>query len=148
MFRPNIRNHSFDWMGEVYAPYIDGDHFLGRSALGYPRRRVAANVSEADADYLLELAVPGFTKEDLTITLDGDFLKITGKRESKIDKQEGRYLLNEFGVESFERWFRLAPDVAQEEVAAKLENGILSLRFTKKKSVGGMKERQIQVDSH
>jgi HSP20 family protein len=148
MFRSNIRNHSFDWMGEVYAPYIDGGHFLGRSALGYPRRNVAANVSEADTDYLLELAVPGFAKEDLTIILDGDLLKITGKKESKVNKRETSYLLNEFGVESFERWFRLTPDIAQDEVVAKLENGILSLSFTKQKSTEEGKERKIQVDSH
>ena len=148
MFRPSIRNHSFEWMGEVYAPFIDGDHFLGRSALGYPRRRVAANVLEADTDYLLELAVPGFSKGDIIIILDGDALKITGKKESAIDERAGNYLLNEFGVESFERWFRLTPDIAQDEVTAKLENGILSLRFTKKKFGSPEKERQIPVDSN
>jgi hypothetical protein len=36
MFRPKLRNHAFERMGEGFAPRIDYDHFLGRSAFDVP----------------------------------------------------------------------------------------------------------------
>jgi hypothetical protein len=36
MFRPKIKNHAFERMGDGFAPRIDYDHFLGRSAFDVP----------------------------------------------------------------------------------------------------------------
>lgn len=36
MFRPAIKNHAFERMGEGFAPRIDYDHFLGRNAFDVP----------------------------------------------------------------------------------------------------------------
>ncbi len=134
MLRSTIRNRSFDWMGENFTHLIDGEHLMGRSSFDIPRRRrVAANLAEDEEEYTLELAVPGFKKEDLEIVLDQDMLRIVGKRSATVETNDQRYLINEFGVESFERLFKLASDIADDRIEAKLEYGILTVRFFKRK---------------
>lgn len=145
MLRPIIRNHSFDRMGENFAHLIDGDHFLGRSSLGMPRHKVAANVVEEQEEYTLELAVPGFKREELEIILEKEVLLIAGKRATVAGKNDKRYLVNEFGVESFERMFKLAPDIADDRIHAKLEDGVLTVRFFKSDEATAEAKKTIAV---
>ena len=135
MWRPNIRNRAFDRMGEGFAPLIDPEHFLGRSAFDIPRREdkycPAANLKQEGELYVLELAVPGFDREEIEITVENDILAVRGEKSKseKIGKGAG-FILEEFGYDSFERMFKLAPSIAHEKITARYENGILRLTFT------------------
>lgn len=135
MWRPNIRNRAFDRMGERYAPVIDPSHFLGRSAFEIPRHWEfpKANIKQKGENgeiFELELAVPGFAKEDIEIQMRDDVLIIKGKKsQTPPVEQASEFLLEEFAVDSFERKFKVAASVAHEKITAHYENGILRLTF-------------------
>ncbi|MEK7256143.1 MAG: Hsp20/alpha crystallin family protein [Bacteroidota bacterium] len=141
MFRPATRNHAFEWMGENYAPLIDTNHFMGRSLLGQKRRNMpAANIKRDENLYEMEVAVPGFGKEDLEISVKDDILTIRGERKRKVN-QNSQFILEEFDLDTFERRFRLGQGIGHEKISAKLENGLLHLAF---QDVPEMEEQDFQ----
>lgn len=135
MWRPDIRNRAFDRMGERYAPIIDPDHFLGRSAFDIerPRNFPKANIKQKGENgeiFELELAVPGFSKEEIEIQMNDDLLTIRGNKSKSVEvKEADEFLMEEFAIDSFERKFRVAASIAHEKITARYENGILRLTF-------------------
>ena len=103
-----------------------------------------ANIREQEKDYIIELAVPGYTKENFSIELDENLLTISlneeGQKEDKEDKEH--YIMKEFGFEGFKRSFRLSDKVEKEQIAAKYENGLLQVTIPKKKE---MMNRSIEI---
>ena len=93
---------------------------------------VAVNVSENDNEYLIALQAAGYTKEELKIKLDSNLLTV--KAETK--EQEGpKYIRKEFGVNGFERSFKLPEGVLTENISAEHNNGILYVHIPKKEKV-------------
>lgn len=80
--------------------------------------------SEDESDYKLEFVVPSLTKEDISISLEEDLLKI------KYEKSEDSTL--NF-INSFERVFSLPEDINDKKIDAKILNGILTITIPKQK---------------
>ncbi len=134
MFRPKIRNHAFERMGENYARLIDPDHFLGRSAFDIKYKDDEAmppvNIIRKDEKiFEMELAVPGFTKDELEVLVKDGVLTVRGEKSKSEHVDRSKYILEEFNFKSFERCFRLAENVAKENIEAAYQNGILKLTF-------------------
>lgn len=133
MLRPNIRNRSFDRMGEKYSHLIDPYHFLGRSSfdIPWPEEKVpSVNIHRNGADFVLELAVPGFAKDDIEIIVKEDVLTIRGEKSRSEERSKDReYILEEFNTEAFERSFKLAQRIMHDQITAHYENGVLTLTF-------------------
>ncbi len=71
----------------------------------------------------LSIALPGFSKKDIKIDIDGDLLIVS----STIDtKDETKF------KKSFKRSFRLVKDIDVDSIKASMENGILTITFDKK----------------
>ena len=130
MWRPNIRNHTFDWMGEKFAPLIDRDHFLGHSAIGNLKHNIPlVNFKKEGYLFEMEVAVPGFAKDELEILVKDDILTIKGEKRGK-KMETSQYILEEFDTDSFERRFRLGEGIGHEKITARYENGLLVISFS------------------
>lgn len=116
--------------------------FFRRAALPRLFTDEAANeiridVTENDKDYQVRAAVPGVKKEDVRITVDGNFVTIaTEVRKEKEEKSNGRTLLKETYFGSASRGFSLAHEIDEKAVAAKLEDGVLKLTLPKRQGSG------------
>jgi HSP20 family protein len=85
--------------------------------------------------------VPGFSKENLNIKIQGNYLEISGTHES--DAPEGYSVHRvERGTSSFSRSFTLPSDVDVEKTDASLINGLLTLSLPKAEAA---KPKQITV---
>ena len=71
----------------------------------------------------MEFSVPGLTKDDLSIFVDGDKLKVSYTSE------EGK---SNF-VKSFERTYSIGDDLDSKKITAKVDNGILTVLIPKDK---------------
>lgn len=88
----------------------------------------AVNVKQDDKQYMIEMSVPGYSKKDITIEVKDNKLVIS----SEIDKtNEDTYRLKEFSYGAFKRSFNLPKDANQEDINAKVTNGILHLAISK-----------------
>ncbi len=86
------------------------------------------NVVKHDEDsFEIEIAVAGFTKEDITVEVDQDQLRIKGQRLK--DEDTSKYVYRGLAARDFERVFTLADHMEVGE--AELTNGILSVKLTR-----------------
>jgi HSP20 family protein len=92
----------------------------------------AVNISESEKGFHIDLSIPGFGKEEITISLDENNLIVTGEKSAEKVDQEKRFTRKEFSYQNFKRSFTLPENVNEEAIAAKFENGILNLELPKK----------------
>ena len=85
----------------------------------------AVNTSENKKSYEIEVAVPGFKKNDFNITVNNGLLTISCDRSSNNEKSSDGYTNREFSYSSFSRSFTLPTDVDDEHINARYEDGIL-----------------------
>ena len=107
----------------------------------------AVNIKETPENYEVEVAVPGMTKKDFKVELDGNALTISSERSNQIEESEDeKYSRKEFSYQSFQRTFNLQKDVVDmDKIEAKYENGLLSLLIPKKEEAKEKPPRQIQI---
>ncbi|MCF8363656.1 MAG: Hsp20/alpha crystallin family protein [Prolixibacteraceae bacterium] len=103
----------------------------------------AVNISNEDNNYVLEFSVPGYRKDQFSITSNNDILTVKANVED--DQEEQGYNRREFSVHSFERTFNIPEDVNIENVNAKYENGILKVVLPKLEEKLKNKELEIAV---
>ena len=86
-------------------------------------------VEESKNKYRIEMAVAGFSKENIEIFEEDNKLTISGSRKEETAEDEELWHYNGLASRDFSRSFNLAPNVEITNVT--LENGILVLRFEK-----------------
>lgn len=90
--------------------------------------RPQVNTFETDEAYSLELALPGWDKDEVNLSVDGELLIVSGKQEVE---DAPTYRRREFGLTAFEKSFHLPETVDVEGISATLERGILSIGLPK-----------------
>lgn len=92
------------------------------------------DIKENDGSYELSVDLPGFSKEDIKIHLEDGFLTITAAKSLNKDEKDkdGHYIRKERYSGQCSRSFYVGENVTDEEVSAKLEDGILKLCVPKK----------------
>ena len=101
----------------------------------------AASVTENGDSYLLKVEMPGVNKEGLDIAVENNELTITGRRS--LPTVEGTLIHRESRSENFQRAFELDPSIDTGKIAAKIEQGVLTLTLPKAEQV---KPRKIAVE--
>ncbi|MEA1672851.1 Hsp20 family protein [Nitrospirillum sp. BR 11163] len=100
-------------------------------------------VKLGEDDYRVNMAVAGFTENDLTITQEQDMLMVAG-RKSDEGGENGEYLHRGIAARAFQRRFELADHV--KVVGASLVNGVLTIDL-KRELPEEMKPRRIAIAS-
>lgn len=81
-----------------------------------------------DDNYVITLAVAGFSDEDLNIMVEHDRLSVSGRIEAKDEADiEKNYLHRGIATRAFERSFRLADHIRVE--SADLKDGLLTVNL-------------------
>jgi HSP20 family protein len=109
------------------------DRFFGLAPAteGGPRSP-ALDVTENDTAYTVKFDMPGVTKDDIKVSVDGRLVSVQAETKREEEKKEGdRVVYRERSVQSFARSFTLPMDVSSPDAGAKLENGVLTLVLPK-----------------
>ena len=115
------------------SDFFDDDWFANSARLGRTHMP-AINIKDLEKSYEVELAVPGFSKNDFNISLDDNMLTISAERKQEQEKKESNYTRREFGYESFSRSFNLPAGISEKDVGARYEDGVLRISIAKKGS--------------
>ncbi|NQX92819.1 MAG: Hsp20/alpha crystallin family protein [Flavobacteriales bacterium] len=109
-------------------------------------KNVPVNIKESEEAFQLELRVPGWKKNDIQLSINGNKLKIEGALEEKTKESTWKTVRQEFNLNSFERTFILPKNVDKEKIEAKYNQGILKVVLPKDASLKNEHSRQIKVD--
>lgn len=124
-------------------PFALADDLLQRESRFVP----AVNIRETETAFVVELAAPGRKREDFQVEVHDNVLRISS--ESKHQKEEkdaqGKYSRREFGHERFQRSFTLPEQVADDQIKAQYEAGVLHIELPKKEEARQKAPRLIDI---
>ena len=98
-------------------------------------KEMLTDIKEHDDHYDLEIELPGFKKEDLSVSLEDGYLTVTAEKSHDQDKEKGGKLIRQeryYG--SMTRSFYVGDELTEEDIKAKFEDGILKISVPKKQS--------------
>ena len=128
---PVRRNQN--WLPSIFNDFLGNDWLAERHNTTAP----AVNIIEDENEYKVEVAAPGMTKEDFKVHINEDnelIVTMEKKAEQKEeDKKKGTYLRREFSYTKFQQSLLLPDNVVREKIAAKVENGVMTIEIPKKK---------------
>ena len=84
------------------------------------------DVEEREDRYLVHADIPG-NKDDIHVTMEQNQLTITVERSQEEEKTEGKWVVKERRRESMRRSLYLPNAGRSDEIAAKHENGVLTV---------------------
>jgi HSP20 family protein len=89
------------------------------------------NTSEDEKAYHIDIDLAGVKKEDISVDVDNNTIKIYGERKYKNEKKEDDYYKIESSFGRFERVFSLPENVDIESISAKHTDGVLEMVLPK-----------------
>lgn len=106
------------------------------------------DIQEKDNQYILDMDLPGYEKEDIKAQLKDGYLTITAqKNEISEDKDEkGDYIRRERYSGKCSRSFYVGEGVKEEDIKASFNNGILQLTFPKQADKKEDNTKYITID--
>ena len=112
------------------------------------RNLMKTDIRETDGSYELEMDLPGFTKDEVKVSLENGYLTVQaakGLDEDEQEKKTGRYIRRERYAGACERSFYVGEDVTQEEIKGEFKHGILRLSMPKKEAKPAVPEKKYIV---
>ncbi|KAK4048866.1 hypothetical protein OIO90_005674 [Microbotryomycetes sp. JL221] len=126
------RHHNEDWLG------LDT---FGLLSVGSPFSRSkppAMDCFEKQDKIVCEFELAGLGKDDVSVTLQEGLLTVSGSYSKQFDESEGHEgLVVERRLGSFSRTFSVPSGVQQDDVHAKMENGLLTLTMPRESKQNG-----------
>lgn len=102
----------------------------------------ATDIVETDSELLLYMDMPGVGKDDITVRLEKNVLRIDGQIQMAA-YSELKPMYTEYNIGNYTRQFELSNKIDQEKISATVEDGVLSLILPK---VAELQPRTIQIN--
>lgn len=113
------------------------DHLFNERALADEPRVPALDVTESDTAYTLSFDLPGLSKDQLKVTVQGRRVSIETNAAAATEAKEGeRVIYRERSAAQYARTVSLPAEVDQATSSAKFENGVLTLALAKRVPTG------------
>lgn len=132
----------------LFDRFFDGDLFdwSNRNYSLTNTTLPSVNIKESPDAFEVEVAAPGFEKNDFKLELMHDTLTISSEKKVENETKNGeQFTKREFSYQSFSRSFTL-PSVADgERIAASYENGLLHIRIPKREEAKPKPSRFIEI---
>jgi HSP20 family protein len=107
--------------------------------------QIKLDVKETEREYTVHAEVPGVSKDDIHVSLDGNVVTLRAEiKQQDSSNKDQKILRSERYFGEVSRSFQLPVDIEQSEVFAKYDNGVLTLNLPKKRTSGGVQRIKIE----
>jgi HSP20 family protein len=137
-----------DRFPRLFDRFLEGDLFdwSNRNFSETNTTLPSVNIRENADAFDVEMAAPGFSKDEFKIELNNDVLTISSEKKAENEINEGEnFSRREFSYQSFSRSFTLPNTVNSEKIEAKYENGILKVSIPKKEEARPKPSKVIKI---
>lgn len=106
------------------------------------------DVRQTENSYELDIDLPGFKKDEITVQLDNGYLNITAAKglDKDEEKKDGQYIRRERYAGSMSRTFYVGDTLTQNDIHAKFEDGILKLSVPKQEPAKIEQNKYIAIE--
>ena len=102
--------------------------------------QIRVDVKETPAAYTVEAEIPGVSREDIQVTIEGPVVTLRAEVRQMDSQTEGQKVLrSERFYGAVARSFQLPQDLDEANAKAKYDNGVLRLTLPKKVAVAGQR---------
>ena len=132
------RRNNFD----IFDDFFDEGFFPKKE-----RNLMKTDIREKKDKYVVDIDLPGFEKENISLSLDNGYLNISAKTEKEENNEdEERFVRQERFYGECSRSFYVGEDITEEDIHAKFNNGILKIEIPKKEKQEKLPEsKQIEI---
>ena len=130
IFRDNLFDDMFD-----FDDFDKEFNRMMRPLYGkHAQNMMKTDVRETDNSYELDIDLPGFKKDEITVQLDNGYLSISAAKglDKDEEKKDGKYIRRERYAGAMNRTFYVGDNLTQQDIQAKFEDGILKISVPKK----------------
>lgn len=90
------------------------------------------DIAELKDKYEIKAELPGMSEKDINLSVDDGLLTISGEKKTETEDKSKGYYLKECSYGTFSRSVRLPDNIADDKIAAKFVNGVLTIDMPKK----------------
>ena len=136
-----------DLFPSVLSDFFDTDRFFNTRWMEkeFEQTLPSVNIKENGKEFNIELAAPGFSKNDFKVNVEENVLIISAEKKEETKEENERFTRKEFSYNSFSRSFTLPQIVNGEKIDAKYSDGILRLCIPKKEEAKTLPIKEIKV---
>ncbi len=127
----------FDEIDSIVNTALVSPHAVNRM-----NRFSGISMKDTGEQVLVNVDLPGISKQDVTVNLNNGALTISAERKQPELKENEQWIRNEISYGSFERRINLPYSVDVEKVSAIHENGLLQIVLPKHENA---KPKQISI---
>ena len=102
------------------------------------------NAHETEKEFHLEFELPGFSKDDIEVSVDNDDLVVTAIRKEVKEDNDKKWLKKEISRGHYERRMTLPENVDTDHISAESKDGILSIVIPKVEVVDKVKKISVK----
>lgn len=104
------------------------------------------NVKETDKAYEIEIANPGFSKDETKIEVKDGIIHVSMNLEAET-KDDNKYHVHQWEKSSYNESWNIPEDVIEEQISAKNNDGVLTITLPKKeKETKQVESRTITIE--
>lgn len=91
------------------------------------------DVREHDDGYEVDIDLPGFKKEEISLSLENGYLTVSASKglDKKEENKKGKLIRQERYMGSMQRSFFVGRNITEQEIKARFEDGVLKLNVPK-----------------
>lgn len=112
----NFGNNFSAMMDNFMRPMYDGDI-------------MRTDVKENDKEYILDIEVPGYDKNNISVNYEDGYITVSARKEEKSDEEKNGYIRQERSSSCSRSYY--VGEVEEESIKAKYVNGVLALYIPK-----------------
>lgn len=106
-----------------------------------------ADVTETDREFIISVDLPGLEEKDINVEIRDHILRIHGEKRAESEQKDKNFYRIERACGYFERSIQLPNSISDDNVHAKLKNGVLTITFPKSaESINTAKHIDIQKE--
>lgn len=142
MMIPRKRN-DFDLFEDMFSDPFSDPFFERKES-----RLMKTDIKEKGKNYIIEVDLPGYEKENIEVEIENGYLKVTAKASKTVDDsdEEEKYIHKERFYGECSRSFYVGNRIKEEDIKASFKNGILSLCVPKEEQAKLDEKKKIQID--
>ena len=143
IFRENLFDGWFD-----FPDFSDLDKTERKLYGKHADRLMKTDVHEHDDHYEVDIDLPGFAKDEITIELNNGYLTVSAAKGLDKDENDkkGKLIRQERYAGAMSRSFYVGEELTEEDVKASFKHGVLNLNIPKKEAKAEPEKKTIMIE--
>ena len=143
IFRENLFD---DWFN--FPDFSDLDRTERKLYGRHADRLMKTDVHEHEDHYEVDIDLPGFAKDEITIELNNGYLTVSAAKGLDKDENDkkGKLIRQERYAGAMQRSFYVGEELTEEDVKASFKHGVLNLSIPKKEAKTVPEKKTIMIE--